>query len=133
LLYPYAQGTKEEFKMSKKMIVIGIASLTMALSAVALADQQLPASGMGQGGAQGAGKGKDHPCKKIISACEAAGFVKGGHKKAKGNTPEQDKGLYVDCMQPIMSGKSVAGVTVDPSEVQACQAKKEHRKAKNSQ
>lgn len=57
---------------------------------------------------------KDHPCKKIEAACGAAGFVKGEWKEGKG--------LFKNCMQPIMAGQTVAGVSVAASEVQACQA-----------
>ncbi|HEX7672574.1 MAG TPA: hypothetical protein VF412_00315 [Bdellovibrio sp.] len=65
--------------------------------------------------AQGAPKG-DHPCKQILSACESAGFVKGEHK--------EKKGLYKDCMQPVLAGQSVAGVTVGSDVIAACNAKK---------
>jgi hypothetical protein len=118
------------FQMSKNKMMIGIVGLTMALSAAAFADTQLPASGMAQGASKD--KGKVHPCRKIMQACEAAGFVRGGHKKAKGDQKEVDKGLMKDCMQPIMGGQTVANVTVDPSDVQACQARKEHHKAKKN-
>jgi hypothetical protein len=55
------------------------------------------------------------PCKKIIQACEQAGFQKGLHKKT-------GKGLYLDCMNPIMAGKTVSGVTVDSSLISGCRA-----------
>ena len=64
-----------------------------------------------------------HPCEKIKSACEAAGFTKGDHKDGKG--------LHKDCMKPIMSGQTVAGVTVDAGDLQACQAKKATWKQKH--
>ena len=64
----------------------------------------------------------DHPCKQIVSACESAGFTKGKHK--------EQKGLFLDCVQPIKQGKTVAGVTVDPSVVQACNAKKAKKSGK---
>jgi len=65
-----------------------------------------------------------HPCEAVKSACEAAGFVKGGHKKDK-------KGLFVDCMQPLMAGQSVAGVSAAADVVAACKQKKEdHHKYK---
>jgi hypothetical protein len=57
--------------------------------------------------------GKDHPCQRIEQACKAAGFVKGGAKEGKG--------LYANCMKPILKGKSVAGVTVDAATLQSCQ------------
>lgn len=69
-----------------------------------------------------AGDGK-HPCQPLKKSCEAAGFVKGGHKAKKG--------LYIDCMQLLMDGKSVEGVTAAADEVAACKAKKaEHGKYK---
>lgn len=67
--------------------------------------------------------GKSRPCKTIVSACQGAGFYKGGHK--------QSKGLWRDCFNPILSGQSVPGVTVDPAEVQACQVRRSERKAKH--
>ena len=62
----------------------------------------------------------NHPCRKIESACTAAGFIKRHHKEGKG--------LWKDCMEPLMNGKTVTGVTVDPSDIQACQAKRAARK-----
>lgn len=61
----------------------------------------------------------DHPCKQVVSACQSAGYVKKGHK--------QGKGLYKDCVQPLMAGQTVPNVTVDSTTVQACQAKKTAR------
>ncbi len=58
-----------------------------------------------------------HPCKALKSSCEAAGYVKGGHKN-------NNKGLWKDCMQPLLDGKTVAGVTADSANVSACKEKK---------
>jgi hypothetical protein len=63
----------------------------------------------------------EDPCSKIEDACKAAGFAKGEHSKGKG--------LGADCMQPIIGGKTVPGVTVDPAVAQACGA--ERAKAKS--
>jgi hypothetical protein len=57
----------------------------------------------------------DHPCKEIRTACSAAGFAKGNHN---------GKSLGKDCVKPIRAGQTVAGVTIDPSVVQACNVKK---------
>jgi hypothetical protein len=57
----------------------------------------------------------DHPCKKIEAACEAAGFVKGGAKEGKG--------VFKNCLKPIIDGQTVNGVTVDPADAAACKAK----------
>ena len=63
------------------------------------------------------------PCQAIKAACEAAGFVKGGHKDAKG--------LWKDCIGPLMDGKSVAGVSVGADQVEACKKRRaEHKKLK---
>lgn len=56
------------------------------------------------------------PCRNIIQACKNAGFVKGG--------VAQGKGILENCLTPIMSGQTVPGVTVDPADVQGCQALK---------
>lgn len=66
--------------------------------------------------AQGTAPKGEHPCKQIQAACESAGFVKGEHK--------EKKGLFKDCMHPILAGQSVAGVTVGADVVAACNANK---------
>jgi hypothetical protein len=63
---------------------------------------------------------KDGPCKRIVTACEAAGFVKGGHK----SKDHPKKGLWKDCFRPIITGQKVEGVTVDAKDIQGCSAKK---------
>jgi hypothetical protein len=64
-----------------------------------------------------AGADVKHPCKTLKSACEAAGYYKGGHK-------QDNKGLWKDCMQPLLDGKTVAGVSADAAVVAACKEKK---------
>jgi hypothetical protein len=68
--------------------------------------------------------GKDHPCKNLKAACEAAGFAKGKHKEGKG--------LWMDCLNKLKAGEAVPGVTAAPGEVDACKAKMEahHKSAK---
>jgi hypothetical protein len=56
------------------------------------------------------------PCQTIATACEAAGFHRGGHKEGKG--------LWKDCVAPILDGRTIPGVTVAPDDVKACQAKR---------
>lgn len=56
------------------------------------------------------------PCQEINLACQSAGFKKGDHK--------DKKGLMKDCMQPILNGQAVAGVSVSADVVSACKAKK---------
>jgi len=61
------------------------------------------------------------PCKEIANACRNAGFIKGDWKKGDG--------LWRDCVDPIMQGKTSApGGTkplpaVNASLVSACKAK----------
>ncbi len=57
----------------------------------------------------------DKSCSTIANACLAAGFVK---------TESADKGIWRDCMKPIILGQTVAGVTVDSSVVKACRIHK---------
>ena len=61
------------------------------------------------------------PCKEIANACRNAGFIKGDWKKGDG--------LWRDCVDPIMQGKTTApGATkplpaVDAGLVSSCKAK----------
>lgn len=66
----------------------------------------------------------EKPCKEIVKACEAAGFLPGGHK--------EKKGLWKDCVQPLKAGRPVAGVSVDPGILQACSERKEKKAEKLS-
>jgi hypothetical protein len=59
---------------------------------------------------------KDHPCREIKTACEAAGFHKGDHKK-------NGKGLWLDCMDKLKVGEAVPGVSVSADKVAACKVK----------
>jgi hypothetical protein len=56
------------------------------------------------------------PCQTIATACEAAGFHRGGHKEGKG--------LWKDCVAPILDGRTIPGVVVSGDDVKACQAKR---------
>jgi len=60
---------------------------------------------------------EEHPCHAHEEACKSAGFVRGGYKTGKG--------LFENCMKPIISGLVVNGVIVNPADVQACKAKRE--------
>lgn len=59
---------------------------------------------------------KEGPCKKLIDACKTAGFSK-SDKKDK-------KGLFKNCIRPVMRGENVADVKVNSADVDACRAKK---------
>ena len=67
----------------------------------------------------------DGPCRKIKKACKDAGFIKGDHKKT-------GKGLFVDCMKPLMNGENVSGVSVDSQDLSACKERKEARKERKN-
>jgi hypothetical protein len=99
-----------QLKKNKNQWFAGlIVALAMSASGAALAAEGAPAPDKG-----------NHPCRALrkaaIEACSAAKFEKGKHK--------DHKGLFKDCVRPIVEGKSVEGVTVDATLVQACQAKK---------
>lgn len=67
-------------------------------------------------------KDTNHPCVKIKTACESAGFIKGKHK--------EKKGLHLDCMKPLLEGKTVEGVSVSSEDISACKTKQAEHKAK---
>jgi hypothetical protein len=87
--------------MKKLAMMVSLMALT---GSVCLADAPAPATTAKPMG----------PCKQIMQACTQAGYEKGMHKK-------DGKGLYKDCLDPILAGTPVAGVTVDPAVVTSCQ------------
>jgi len=64
---------------------------------------------------------KDSPCRPLYDACEAAGFV-------KGDAAPTGKDLWDDCKKPLIDGKTVAGVSVDQSDINKCKKFKESKK-----
>lgn len=66
----------------------------------------------------------NHPCKEIAEACKAAGFHPGEHKSGKG--------LWKDCVKPVMAGTAVEGVKVTQAQIDACRAKKAARPGKGA-
>ena len=52
-------------------------------------------------------------CTNIENAC-----IAGGHKRVGHNA---DNGMWKSCMEPILAGKTVSGVSVDPVDVKGCQ------------
>ncbi len=65
-------------------------------------------------------------CKKIEAVCKTAGYVKGSHKK-------DGKGLYEDCLKPVVAGKVVEGVVVEAADIELCKARHEKRVAKRKE
>lgn len=57
-------------------------------------------------------------CQSIETACTAGGYHHGGHK--------EHKGLWKDCVAPLLDGKAVPGVTANPDDVKACAANRPH-------
>jgi hypothetical protein len=55
------------------------------------------------------------PCAAISKACQSAGFNR---------TEKADKNFWLDCMRPLVLGKTVAGVTVDADTIKHCRADK---------
>ena len=77
--------------------------------------------------AQAAEGTKIPACQAPFSACQAAGFKVGAHKK--GDKEGADNGLWVDCIDGVADGKKqVSGV--DPAEAQACKAAQHGQKHK---
>ena len=70
------------------------------------------------------GDANDKPCATIAVACSAAGFT----REAAAN-----KKFWQDCMKPILLGKTVSGVTVDPGVGQACKTLKIEKMKKELQ
>ena len=64
---------------------------------------------------------QDGPCMKLMEACRNAGFSKSLKEK---------KSLFKACLQPLLSGQKVEGVTVISSDIEACKAKKAEVKLK---
>jgi hypothetical protein len=107
--------TNQEIAMKKTLVLVGSVFAAMMVSASVWAADPAPMAPAGM-----AATDMEHPCKAIEASCKAAGFVKG--KASEG------KGLWKNCMQPIMDGQSVAGVSVDAATMQACQAKMKAKK-----
>jgi hypothetical protein len=67
--------------------------------------------GMSMGGA----KNSYHPCQVLEEACKSAGFMKGGTATGKG--------LWKNCIKPLLDGQSVTNVNVESTDIAACKEK----------
>ncbi len=69
---------------------------------------------LGLGGSAWAEETSSQPgaCRPIAAACQAAGY----------SWDAKEKNLRRDCLRPLVWGESVAGVTVQPADVQTCRA-----------
>jgi|GEM_PF-2622511 len=70
---------------------------------------------------------KEGACAAVRTACEGAGFKEGAHK--------QGKGLWKDCVDPVVSGTAVEGVTVTQTteELAACKTQREAMEAHHAE
>lgn len=55
--------------------------------------------------------GSDQACDTIAKKCLAAGYEQ---------REDADKKFWMDCMKPILLGKTVNGVTIEPATTKAC-------------
>jgi hypothetical protein len=92
-----------EVNMKNLLLVVVATMMAATLSVSAWADAPVvpaPAAASAVAGASG----EQHPCHAIEAACKGAGFVKGG--------AAQGKGLWKDCIKPVLDGNAVSGVNV---------------------
>lgn len=73
----------------------------------------LSANAFANEGIAGSGSAETMACKNIKNACEAAGYVAGGASSGKG--------LWKQCVKPLLDNKSVSGVVVSPDDIKSCQ------------
>lgn len=85
--------------ISKMLIVF-----TMLLTQQVFADDAAPNKDAGS-----------KPCIVIAKACSTAGYV---------SRRSETKGIWRNCMQPILLGQPVSNVKVDPATVKACRTDK---------
>jgi hypothetical protein len=64
-------------------------------------------------------QGNNRPCMNIAAACESAGYR---------INDTSGKDIWRNCVKPLMAGQTVPGVTIDPSDMQACKDRKAQRK-----
>jgi hypothetical protein len=93
--------------MRKSCIIISAVTLFLAQSTLAVAHEDISAQ-----------------CTSIATACKNACFT----DKGKG-----DKSFWFGCMKPILHGKTVKGVTLDPKTVSECRDTKIEKMKKEIQ
>ena len=103
--------------MKKFGIKSGMVVVALGLNAAAWAAEQPAATPTAATttvvSASPAGDGSSpRPCHTIEEACKSAGFVQGG--------AVESKGIWNNCILPVMNGKAVAGVTVSAADIHAC-------------
>ena len=68
------------------------------------------------------GKDEGTSCSQVVKACLSAGYTRGD---------TADKKFWMDCMKPVILGKKVSGVTIDPKVVKDCKVHKMRKRNKN--
>jgi hypothetical protein len=102
----YIRLINKEVIMKKNLLVVVSVLFGCAISSLALSED------MGKSAAPTATSSNVmNPCKQIVVACKSA--KKGSNRRETWN----------NCVKPILAGQTVAGVTADPKDVQACQTK----------
>lgn len=96
------------YLMASSLFFMAITSLPV------WADDAWPSARVGKAG---------KPCQNIREACRMAGFAREN---------KEGKAIWKDCMKPLLTGQSVAGVTTNPNDLKACQAKKAARDARRA-
>jgi len=66
-------------------------------------------------------------CQAPFAACQAAGYTVGAHHK--GDKPGTDKGMWVDCIDAVASGKATV-TGVDVAAAKACRAANKAKRGK---
>jgi hypothetical protein len=70
-------------------------------------------------------KKNDRPCRKLIQACQAAGY-------RRGHSLQERKSFMENCLKPLMTNASVGEIQIDPGEAAQCKAKfDQHHRGKS--
>lgn len=93
--------------MKKIEPVLSALAVTVALAFAGAADATPPACQ------------EAHPCLILREQCERAGYFVGGGKEGRG--------LWKDCVEPILFGNSITNVEVEPEHIRGCLAKRAER------
>ncbi len=87
-------------RAAHKMLIIG----SLLLSQQVFADFSMQKTDM-----------NDRPCAVLAKACSDAGFIR---------DRSEEKGIWRNCMEPLLLGKSVSQVKVDSAAIKACRTHK---------
>lgn len=68
------------------------------------------------GDSMGSSMDESMSCQKIVKACLDGGYTR--------ENTQGSKNFWFDCMRPILLGKTVEGVTIDPKDATTCKKDK---------